>query len=91
MAGQLRNTLPIKSYCDVDVAIGTTVPMLNGRKIDARINTSNLFDDHGLTNVTGTTAAGAGVILHQPRPQRLLHRVRVAVEKGVERRRPTPC
>lgn len=62
----LQNTLPLRAYTDVDLAAGTTVPILNGRKINARVNVSNLFDNHSLINVTGTTAAGAGLYYTNP-------------------------
>ena len=62
----LVNTLPIKSYSDVDFALGGTLDVPGGRKIDARLNVSNLFDDHSLINVTGSTAAGAGLYYTNP-------------------------
>ena len=62
----LQNSLPLKAYTDVDLALGYTLPILNGRRIDARLNVSNLFDDHSLINVTGTTAAGAGLYYTNP-------------------------
>ncbi len=65
-ANGLGNSLPLKSYTDVDLSLGQTVPILNGRKISARINVSNLFDDHSLIYVTGTTAAGAGLYYTNP-------------------------
>jgi iron complex outermembrane recepter protein len=62
----LQNSLPLKGYTDVDFAIGYTLQVFNGRKINARLNISNLFDDHSLINVTGTTAAGAGLYYTDP-------------------------
>ncbi len=64
--GVLRNSLPLRAYSNVDLAVSKTIPILNGRRIDARMNVSNLFDNHSLTNVTGTTAAGAGLYYTNP-------------------------
>jgi iron complex outermembrane receptor protein len=62
----LQNSLPLKGYTDVDLAIGYTFQIIHGRKINARLNVSNLFDDHSLINVTGTTAAGTGLYYTDP-------------------------
>lgn len=62
----LGNSQPIKPYSDVDLAIGGRLPILNGRHIDARVNVTNLFDDHGLIYLTGNTAAGVGLYYTNP-------------------------
>ena len=65
-ANGLGNSLPLKSYTDVDLSLGKTISILNGRKISGRINVSNLFDDHSPIYVTGTTAAGTGLYYTNP-------------------------
>ncbi len=62
----LQNSLPLKGYTDVDLAVGYTLTVFNGRKIDARLNVSNLFDDHSLINVTSTNAQGQGLYYTDP-------------------------
>ncbi len=62
----LANSAPIKGYTDVDLSAGATIPILNGRKILARLNVNNLFDDHSLINVTSTTSAGLPLYYTNP-------------------------
>ncbi len=51
----------IKSYSTVDFAAGYTLPILNGRKLDFRLNVNNIFDNHsviGLNQLAGDGATG---------------------------------
>ena len=49
---------PIKSYATVDFAAGYTLPILNGRKLDFRINVNNIFDNHSLIGLNQLAADG---------------------------------
>lgn len=53
------NSVPIKSYATVDFAAGYTLPILNGRKLDFRLNVNNIIDDHHVIFNNGF--AGDGV------------------------------
>ena len=47
-ATQLINSVPIKPYASVDFAAAYTLPILNGRHLDFKLNIYNLFDNHSL-------------------------------------------
>ncbi len=47
-----------KSYVTVDFAAGYTLPILNGRKLDFRLNVNNIANDHSPTFFNGTAADG---------------------------------
>ena len=48
----------IKSYATVDFAAGYTLPILNNRKLDFRLNVNNVFDDHSLIGLNQTAGDG---------------------------------
>ena len=52
------NSYPIKSYATVDFAAGYTLPILNGRKLDFRLNVNNLVNDHHLISLNALAADG---------------------------------
>lgn len=52
------NAYPIKSYTTVDFAAGYTLPILNRRKLDFRLNVNNIFDDHSLIGLSQLAADG---------------------------------
>ena len=55
------NAFLIKSYVTADFAAGYTLPVLNGRKLDFRVNVNNMFNDHsviGLNQLAGDGATG---------------------------------
>jgi len=52
------NAYPIKPYATVDFAAGYTLPILNRRKLDFRLNVNNLFDNHSLTFLNQLAADG---------------------------------
>ncbi len=52
------NSYPIKSYATVDFAAGYTLPILNGRKLDFRLNVNNIINDHHLISLNGLAADG---------------------------------
>lgn len=62
----LQNAFPIRSYMTADFAMGYTLGVLNGRKVDFRLNVNNIFDDHSLIALNTTTAAGAGLYWTNP-------------------------
>ena len=48
----------IKSYISADLAMGYTLPILNGRKLDFRLSVNNVFDDHSLIGLSQTAGDG---------------------------------
>ena len=55
------NAYLIKSYVTADFAAGYTLPILNGRKLDFRLNVNNIFNDHsviGLNQLAGDGQTG---------------------------------
>ena len=55
---QPTNTYLIKSYMTADFAIGYTLGILNGRKVDLRLNVNNVFDNHSLIGLNQLAADG---------------------------------
>ena len=45
---QLVDSVPIKAYASVDFAAAYTLPILNGRHLDFKLNVYNIFDNHSL-------------------------------------------
>ncbi len=64
--GVLQDNFFLKGYATADVAAGRTIPILNGRKIVARLNVSNIFNDHSLTNVTSLNGEGQALYYTDP-------------------------
>jgi iron complex outermembrane receptor protein len=54
----LVDAYPIKSYTSVDFAMGYTLGILNGRKLDFRVNVNNIFNNHNIIGLD--TLAGDG-------------------------------
>ena len=52
------NAFKLKSYVTADFAAGYTLPILNGRKLDFRLNVNNIADDHSPTFLNGTAGDG---------------------------------
>lgn len=57
---------PIKSYSNVDLALGYTLPLQGGRKARIGLNFYNILDNHSLIGLAGLTAAN--VPLYWPDP-----------------------
>jgi len=58
---QPTNTYLVKSYMTADFAMGYTLGILNGRKVDLRLNVNNIFDNHsiiGLNQFAGDGRTG---------------------------------
>ena len=55
---QPTNTYLIKSYMTADFAMGYTLGILNGRKVDLRLNVNNVFDNHSLIGLNQLAADG---------------------------------
>jgi len=53
-----NNDFRIKSYVTADFAAGYTLPILNGRKLDFRLNVNNISNDHSPIFLNGTAADG---------------------------------
>lgn len=47
-----------KSYATVESAAGYTLPILNGRKLDFRLNVNNIFDNTSRTFLNQLAADG---------------------------------
>ena len=62
----LQDQFFLKGYATVDLAAGHSFAILNRRRIDARVNVSNLFDNHSLINVTSTNAQGLALYYTDP-------------------------
>lgn len=65
-AGQPTTQYPIKSYSNIDLALGYTLPVLGGRKVRLGLNLYNLLDNHSLIGFAGNTAAGAPLYWTDP-------------------------
>ena len=52
------NDFKLKSYVTADFAMGCTLPILNGRKLDFRLNVNNIADDHSRIFLNGTAGDG---------------------------------
>jgi len=52
------NAFKLKSYVTADFAAGYTLPILNGRKLDFRVNVNNIADDRSPIFLNGTAADG---------------------------------
>ncbi len=52
------NAFRIKSYVTADFAAGYTLPILNGRKLDFRLNVNNIFNDRSIIGLNQTAADG---------------------------------
>ncbi len=52
------NDYRLKSYVTADFAAGYTLPILNGRKLDFRLNVNNIANDHSPIFLNGTAADG---------------------------------
>lgn len=61
-------TIPIKGYNDVDLAVSyaLALPRTNDRSLTLRLNVTNLFDNHSLTGVLGTTASHEALYTTNP-------------------------
>jgi iron complex outermembrane receptor protein len=57
---------PIKSYSNVDLAVGYTLPVLKDKKVRIGVNLYNIFDNHSLIGFAGTTAAGTPLYWTDP-------------------------
>jgi iron complex outermembrane receptor protein len=71
--GQNANSLtgpttayPIKSYTNVDLALGYTLPVLKDKKVRLGLNLYNIFDNHSLIGFAGSTAAGTPLYWTDP-------------------------
>ncbi len=52
------NAFKLKSYVTADFAMGYTLPILNNRKLDFRLNANNIADDHSPIFLNGTAGDG---------------------------------
>ena len=61
-------TFPIKGYNDADFAAGYTlvVPQINNRSLNLRLNVLNVFNNHSLAGLVGTTSAGQALYATNP-------------------------
>jgi iron complex outermembrane receptor protein len=61
-------SFPIKGYNDVDFSAGYTLalPQLNNRSLNFRVSVLNIFNDHSLTGIIGTTAANDALFATNP-------------------------
>jgi iron complex outermembrane receptor protein len=57
---------PIKSYNNVDVAFGYTIPLEKSRKARVGLNFYNILNNHSLIGYAGATAAGAPLYWTDP-------------------------
>ncbi len=57
---------PIKSYTNVDLALGYTLPVLKDKKVRLGLNLYNIFDNHSLIGFAGSTAAGTPLYWTDP-------------------------
>ena len=55
---QPTNTYLINSYMTADFAMGYTLGVLNGRKVDFRLNVNNIFDNHSLIGLNQLAGDG---------------------------------
>ena len=55
---QPTNTYLVKSYTTADFAMGYTLGILNGRKVDLRLNVNNILDNHNLIGLSQLAADG---------------------------------
>jgi iron complex outermembrane receptor protein len=53
---------PIKSYSNVDAAVGYTLPMTGNRKFRIGLNFYNILNNHSLIGFAGNTANGIGAL-----------------------------
>jgi outer membrane receptor protein involved in Fe transport len=63
------DAFPVKSYITADLALGYTLGILNGRKIDIRVNVNNIFNDHSIIGLN-TTAGDGNTGLYWTNPGR---------------------
>jgi hypothetical protein len=56
----------IKSYTNVDLALGYTLPVLKDKKVRLGLNLYNIFDNHSLIGFAGSTAAGTPLYWTDP-------------------------
>ncbi|HYZ62004.1 MAG TPA: TonB-dependent receptor, partial [Acetobacteraceae bacterium] len=52
------NAYPIKPYTTVDFAAAYTLPILNGRRLDFKLNVNNIFDNHSLIGLNQLASDG---------------------------------
>jgi iron complex outermembrane receptor protein len=61
-------TFPIKGYYDADFAAGYTLvlPQINNRSLNFRVGVLNVFNNHSLAGLIGTTASGQALYATNP-------------------------
>jgi len=64
--GEPTAEYPIKSYNNVDLALGYTIPLEKGRKAKVGLNFYNVLNNHSLIGFAGSTAAGAPLYWTDP-------------------------
>ena len=57
---------PIKSYSNIDLAVGYTLPLAGGRKARFGLNFYNILNNHSLIAFAGSTAAGTPLYWTDP-------------------------
>jgi iron complex outermembrane receptor protein len=58
-AGAPVDEYPVKSYSNVDLAFGYTLPVMHADKVKVKVNINNIFNDTGIAQFSGV--AGDGV------------------------------
>lgn len=55
---QPTNSYLVKPYLTADLAVGYTLGVMNGRKVDLRVNVNNIFDNHSLIGLNQLAGDG---------------------------------
>jgi hypothetical protein len=60
--------VPIKGFNDVDLSAGytLTLPQFNNKSLNFRVSVLNLFNNHSLIGLIGTTAANQALYATNP-------------------------
>lgn len=63
-----RPSFPIRGYNDADFAVGytMTLPQLHDRSLNFRLNVVNVFNDHSISGLIGTTAQSQALFATNP-------------------------
>ncbi len=64
--GEPTAEYPIKSYDNVDLALGYTIPLQGSRKAKIGLNFYNILNNHSLIGLAGNTAAGTPLYWTDP-------------------------